>query len=84
MGVEGLTSAGIEEDAWVAVFVAGYSDRVRWPGTGMWHGWVPVSRGDPNLNKGGVPNLVEWFQVQDFAASDGQQGDGERHSSESP
>lgn len=45
-------------------------DRVRWPGTGMWHGWVPVYRGDPDLSKGGVPNLVEWFQVQDFAEFD--------------
>jgi isopenicillin N synthase-like dioxygenase len=45
-------------------------DHVRWPGSGMWHGWVPVYRGDPDLNKGGVPNLVEWFQVQDFAEFD--------------
>jgi isopenicillin N synthase-like dioxygenase len=32
----------------------------------MWEGWVPVYRGDPDIVKEGVPNLVEWFQLQKF------------------
>lgn len=40
--------------------------RVRWPGTGMWRGWVPVYKGSADLNTGGLPDLVEWFQIQEF------------------
>jgi isopenicillin N synthase-like dioxygenase len=39
---------------------------VRWPGTGMWHAWVPVYQGTEDLSHGGVPDLVEWFQIQEF------------------
>src|SRR5689334_15417898 len=43
---------------------------VRWPGTGMWHGWVPVYKGSADLNTGGAPDLVEWFQIQEFEGFD--------------
>lgn len=42
-------------------------ERVRWPGTGMWQGWVPVNQGASDVVKeDSVPDLVEWFQLQEF------------------
>jgi len=42
-------------------------DKVRYPGNGVWQGWVPVYRGDQDfVEPGVVPDLVEWFQVQEF------------------
>lgn len=42
-------------------------DKVRSPGQGLWAGWVPVYRGDPDLVEPGVvPDLVEWFQAHEF------------------
>jgi isopenicillin N synthase-like dioxygenase len=32
----------------------------------MWDAWVPVYRGDPDIVHDGTPDLVEWFQVQEF------------------
>jgi isopenicillin N synthase-like dioxygenase len=44
-------------------------EKVRWPGSGMWQGWVPVYRGDPDIvEPGAVPDLVEWFQLQEFGS----------------
>jgi isopenicillin N synthase-like dioxygenase len=42
---------------------------VRFPGHGVWQGWVPVYRGDPDIVEPGVvPDLVETFEVKDFEA----------------
>jgi isopenicillin N synthase-like dioxygenase len=42
-------------------------DNVRSAGQGLWQGWVPIYRGDQDLvEPGAVPDLVEWFQVQEF------------------
>ena len=41
--------------------------KVRSPGEGLWQGWVPIYRGDPDLVEPGVvPDLVEWFQGYEF------------------
>lgn len=41
--------------------------KVRSPGQGLWQGWVPIYRGDPDLVEPGVvPDLVEWFQAHEF------------------
>ena len=46
-------------------------DAVRSPGEGLWRGWVPVYRGDPDLvGPGVVPDLVEWFQGHEFDTFD--------------
>ena len=38
---------------------------------GMWQGWAPVYRGDRDfVEPGQVPDLVEWFQVQDIESFD--------------
>ncbi len=42
-------------------------DKVRSSGQGMWQGWVPVYRGDPEfVDPGVVPDLIEWYQGHDF------------------
>jgi len=42
-------------------------DKVRFPGHGVWEGWVPVYRGDRDIVEPGVvPDLVETFEVKDF------------------
>ncbi len=42
-------------------------DKARSARQGMWQGWVPIYRGDPDfIEPGEVPDLVEWFQVQEF------------------
>jgi isopenicillin N synthase-like dioxygenase len=42
-------------------------DKVRFPGHGVWQGWVPVYRGDRDIIQPGVvPDLVETFEVKDF------------------
>jgi isopenicillin N synthase-like dioxygenase len=42
-------------------------DKVRSPGEGLWQGWVPIYRGDPEfVEPGVVPDLTEWFQGHDF------------------
>ncbi len=40
--------------------------RVRWPGTGAWHGWQPVQEGAPELTGSRVPDLVERFEAQEL------------------
>lgn len=41
--------------------------KVRSPGEGLWQGWVPIYRADPDLVEPGVvPDLVEWFQAYEF------------------
>jgi isopenicillin N synthase-like dioxygenase len=46
-------------------------NKVRWPGQGLWQGWVPVCRGDPDIVEPGVvPDLVEWFQGHEFESFD--------------
>jgi isopenicillin N synthase-like dioxygenase len=46
-------------------------DKVRFPGQGLWRGWVPVYRGDPDfVEPGVVPDLVEWFQGHGFESFD--------------
>lgn len=43
--------------------------KARTRGHGMWQGWAPVYRGDRDFTEPGqAPDLVEWFQVQDFEA----------------
>ena len=38
---------------------------------GMWQGWAPVYRGDRDfVEPGQAPDLIEWFQVQDFESFD--------------
>jgi isopenicillin N synthase-like dioxygenase len=39
--------------------------RVRWPGTGPWHGWQPVYEGVDELTGTRVPDLLERFEVQE-------------------
>jgi isopenicillin N synthase-like dioxygenase len=42
-------------------------DKVRSAGQGLWQGWVPIYRGDPDfVDPGTVPDLVEWFQGHAF------------------
>lgn len=46
-------------------------EKARWPGRGMWHGWVPFYRGDRDfVEPGMVPDLVEFFEVQEFETFD--------------
>jgi isopenicillin N synthase-like dioxygenase len=39
--------------------------RVRWPGTGPWHGWQPVYEGADELTGTRVPDLLERFEVHE-------------------
>ncbi|MCU1455048.1 MAG: 2OG-Fe(II) oxygenase [Acidimicrobiales bacterium] len=38
---------------------------VRWPGEGVWHGWMPDG-GATDLTDDATPDLVEWYQVNDL------------------
>jgi isopenicillin N synthase-like dioxygenase len=38
--------------------------QVRWPGTGVWHGWMPDG-GATDLAPTATPDLVEWYQVNE-------------------
>jgi isopenicillin N synthase-like dioxygenase len=38
---------------------------VRWPGEGVWHGWMPDG-GSSELAADAAPDLVEWYQVNDL------------------
>jgi isopenicillin N synthase-like dioxygenase len=40
--------------------------KVRWPGTGYWHGWQPVYEGAEDITGTRVPDLVERFEVQEL------------------
>jgi isopenicillin N synthase-like dioxygenase len=40
--------------------------KVRWPGTGFWHGWQPVYEGAEDITGSRVPDLVERFEVQEL------------------
>jgi isopenicillin N synthase-like dioxygenase len=40
--------------------------KVRWPGTGYWHGWQPVYEGAEDITGTRVPDLVERFEVQEI------------------
>jgi isopenicillin N synthase-like dioxygenase len=41
-------------------------ERVRWPGSGSWQGWLPVFKGAAGMSDNGSPDLVEWFSVSDI------------------
>jgi isopenicillin N synthase-like dioxygenase len=43
-------------------------ERVRWPGTGPWHGWQPVYEGVAELTGTRMPDLVERFEVHEVEA----------------
>src|ERR1700722_18986895 len=38
--------------------------QVRWPGTGVWHGWMPDG-GATDLAPTATPDLVEWYQINE-------------------